>query len=166
MKLSRDQDLQICSIKQLFLELDKNLPDRKTIAIIMTMEMISHPNLKLLDSYHKVGVFDTEMKYKAFSFDYREGMEVKEFLEKQNDFRRIYVCCDSGESRSTAMAAAIVRYYGKSDKEIWTNPHYHPNLLVYKEQLFAFGIKISKLRLKYLKHLNNLALKRVINKKK
>lgn len=106
------------------------------------------------------------MKHKAFSFDYREDMDVKEFLEKQNDFGRIYVCCDSGESRSTAMAAAIMRYYGKSDKEIWTNPHYHPNLLVYKEQLYAFGIKVSKLRLSYLKYINNRALKRAINGKK
>ena len=166
MKLSRDQDLQICSIKQLFLGLDKNLPDRKTIAILLSMDDVWHPNLKLLDAFHKVSVFDTEMKYKAFSFDYREGMDVKEFLEKESDFGRIYVCCDSGESRSTAMAAAIMRYYGKSDKEIWTDPHYHPNLLVYKEQLYAFGIKVSKLRLRYLKYINSRALKRAINRKK
>ena len=166
MELTKTKDLQICPIKRLYLELDENLPDRKTIAILLSMEDVWHYNLKLLDAIHKVGVFDTEMKNKAFSFDYREGMEIKKFLEKQNDFGRIYVCCDSGESRSTAMAAAIMRYYGKSDKEIWTNPHYHPNLLVYKEQLYAFGINISKLRLRYLKYINNRALKRAINRKK
>lgn len=89
-------------------------------------------------------------------------MGIKEFLEKESDFGRIYVCCDSGESRSTA----IMRYYGKSDKEIWTNYHYHPNLLVYKAQLYAFGIKVSKLWLRYLKYINNEALKRAINRKK
>ncbi|MBR1969083.1 MAG: hypothetical protein IKA17_01875 [Clostridia bacterium] len=166
MKLSQTKEIHICSIKRLYLELDENLPDRKTIAILLSMDDVCHPNLKLLDAFHKIGVFDTEMKYKAFSFDYREGMDVKEFLEKQNDFGRIYVCCDSGESRSTAMAAAIMRYYGKSDKEIWTNPHYHPNLLVYKEQLYAFGIKVGKLRLRYLKYINNRALKKAINRKK
>ena len=166
MELTKTKDLQICPIKRLYLELDENLPDRKTIAILLSMEDVWHYNLKLLDAILKVGVFDTEMKHKAFSFDYREGMDIKKFLEKQNDFGRIYVCCDSGESRSAAMAAAIMRYYGKSDKEIWTNPHYHPNLLVYKEQLYAFGIKVSKLRLSYLKYINNRALKKAINRKK
>ena len=165
MELTKTKELQICPIKRLYLELDENLPDRKTIAILLSMEDVRHPELKLLDAFHKVGVFDTEMKYKAFSFDYREGVAVKEFLEKQNDFGRIYICCDSGESRSTAMAAAILRYYGKSDKVIWTNPRYHPNLLVYEEQLRAFGKKVSKLRLRYLKYINNQALKKAINRK-
>ena len=166
MKLSQTKEMYICPIKRLYLELDENLPDRKTIAILLSMDDVCHPNQKLLDAFHKVSVFDTEIENKPFSFNYDDGLGIKEFLEKQNDFGRIYVCCDSGESRSTAMAAAIMRYYGKSDKEIWTNPHYHPNLLVYKEQLYAFGIKVSKLRLRYLKYINNRALKKAINRKK
>ncbi len=166
MMLSHTKEIYICPIKRLYSELDENLPDKKTIAILLTMEDVWHENLKLLDAFHKVGVFDTELKYKPFSFDYREAMAVKDFLEKESDFGRIYVCCDSGESRSTAMAAAIMKYYGKSDRKIWTNPNYHPNLLVYEEQLYAFGIKVSKLKLKYLKYINNRALKKAIGKQR
>lgn len=164
MKLTKTKDLQICPIKRLYLELDENLPDRKTVAILLSMDDVSHPDLNLLDAFHKVDVFDTEIENKSFSFNYGEGLKIKEFLEKEGDFERLYVCCDSGESRSTAMAAAIMRYYGKSDKEIWTNPYYHPNTLVYKEQMRAFGFKVSKIKLCYLKHLSNKALEKLINK--
>ena len=164
MELTKTKDLQICPVKRLYLELDENLPDRKTIAILLSMEDVGHPNLKLLDAFHKVEVFDTEIEHNPFSFSYTKGLGVKEFLEKESDFERIYVCCDSGESRSTAMAAAIIKYYGKSDKEIWKNPNYHPNSLVYKQQLYAFGIKVNKLRLKYLKYINNEALKKAIKR--
>ena len=166
MELTKGKDLQICSLRQLFYELDRNLPDRKTIAIILTVGMLNNPALRLLDNFYKAGVYDTESEDDAFSFDNIEAIKVKDFLDCEKDFGRLYVCCDSGESRSTAMAAAILKYYGKSDKEIWTNPHYHPNLLVYRKQLYAFGIKAGKLRLKYLKHINNRALKRVINMNK
>jgi len=165
MRLNDKQDIRICSIKQLCLYLDKELPDRKTIAIFLTMEKTEHPNLRLLDKYLKVSVFDTEIENRAFSFNYGEGLQVKEFLEQENDFGRVYVCCDSGESRSTAMAAVILKFYGQSDEEIWTNPHYHPNRLVYKKQLNAFGIKISNIKLKYLKYVSERALKRAINRR-
>ena len=165
MRLNDKQEIRICSIKQLCLYLDKELPDKKTIAIFLTMEKTEHPNLRLLDKYLKVSVFDTEVEDRAFSFSYGDGLQVKEFLEKENDFGRLYVCCDSGESRSTAMAAAILKFYGQSDEEIWTNPHYHPNILVYKKQLNAFGIKISNTKLKYLKYVSERALKRAINRR-
>ena len=166
MKLTKTKDLQICSIKRLYLELEENLPDRKTIAILISMENVEHPALKLLDNYHKVSVLDTETECKAFSFNYGEGLSVKEFLEREKDFERIYVCCDSGESRSTALAAAIMRYHGKSDKIIWKNPYYHPNLLVYREQLRAFEKKAGKLHLRYFKHINNKALKKIIRNRR
>lgn len=127
------------------------------------MEDVLETDTELLDAYYKVSVLDTEISDTSFSFNYDIGIKIKDFLE-DNNFGCLYVCCDSGESRSTAMAAAIMRYYGKSDKEIWTNHHYHPNLLVYKEQMRAFGFKVGKLRMKYLKYINNKALNKVMKK--
>ena len=54
------------------------------------------------------------------------------------------MCCDSGESRSTAMAAAIARYNNSDEMKIWLNPHYHPNPLVYKSLCDSLGVKVSK----------------------
>ena len=163
MKLSQTKELYICSIKRLYLELDENLKDKKTIAVLLSMEEAEHLKLKPLDAYLKVEVFDTELEDKPFSFNFGEALKIKEFLDEKNDFERLYVCCDSGESRSTAVAAAVMRYYGKNDKEIWINPHYHPNMLVYREQCRAFGKRAPKLKLRYLKRINDKALRRKIN---
>ena len=164
MKLSQNKKIHICPIKKLPTELDKNLPDRKTVAIMLSTEDLTYHDFGLPDAYYKANVLDTEIEGKRFSFNYEDGLKVKKFLDLHSDFERLYVCCDSGESRSTAMAAAIMRYYGKSDKEIWTNPYYHPNTLVYKEQMRAFGFKVGKIKLCYLKHLSNKALEKLINK--
>ena len=43
----------------------------------------------------------------------------------------IFICCDSGESRSPAIAAALIKYLGESDEAIWNSRDYHPNPLVY-----------------------------------
>lgn len=38
MKLSQTKEIHICPIKRLYLELDENLPDRKTIAILLSID--------------------------------------------------------------------------------------------------------------------------------
>ena len=55
----------------------------------------------------------------------------------------LYICCAAGESRSPAIAAAILRASGRSDRDVWMNPFYHPNILVYKTLCKAFGIENS-----------------------
>ncbi len=55
----------------------------------------------------------------------------------------LFVCCDCGESRSTAMAAAISRYNRADEMKIWGNSHYHPNPLVYKLLCQAFRVNAT-----------------------
>ena len=54
----------------------------------------------------------------------------------------LYICCDSGESRSPAIAAALLTAAGLPDEVIWRNPFYSPNILVYRRICAAFGITI------------------------
>ena len=160
--LTKTKTLKICPVKKLYCELNENISTKKTAVILLSTEETVHPALSQLNFLHKINVMDTELEEHILSFSYEDGLKVKAFLK--NDFTELYVCCDSGESRSAAMAAAIMTYYGNSDKEIWNNPYYHPNLLVYKKQLYAFGRRISKLKLKYLKYLSNRAFKKTIKK--
>lgn len=55
----------------------------------------------------------------------------------------VYCCCDAGESRSPAVAAAVCRYYGLDDVHIWENPHYHPNMLVFTVLSGMLGVPVS-----------------------
>lgn len=77
----------------------------------------------------------------------------------------LFVCCDSGESRSTAMAAAVMRYNRMDEMFIWKNPHYHPNPLVYTLLCEAFGIHVSEKEVKKLCEINDNALKNAIGKR-
>ncbi len=56
------------------------------------------------------------------------------------DLDTLFVCCDMGQSRSPAMAAAIMRYHGLDEDVIWKNPRYEPNLRVYKILSNALGV--------------------------
>ena len=75
----------------------------------------------------------------------------------------LFICCDSGESRSTAMAAAIMRHNGMDEMKIWRNPHYHPNPLVYKLLCYAFRIQVSDEEVAERVAVNNKALSDAIN---
>lgn len=52
----------------------------------------------------------------------------------------LYVCCSKGGSRSPAVAAAVLRMSGRSDKVVWENPFYVPNSLVYQVICREFGL--------------------------
>ena len=55
----------------------------------------------------------------------------------------LYCCCDAGESRSPAVAAAVMRYFGLDDMQIWKDPHYHPNMLVFEMLADGLGVAVS-----------------------
>lgn len=77
---------------------------------------------------------------------------------------KLYICCDSGESRSATVACAILRKYKENENMIWKDYNYHPNILVYDILCKEFGLRNSKLRLKYKKYINKKALRDKINK--
>ena len=61
----------------------------------------------------------------------------------QKQIKDLFICCDGGDSRSPAIAAAILRSLGKNDHVVWENPFYTPNILVYYRMCRAFGIPVS-----------------------
>lgn len=71
----------------------------------------------------------------------------------------LYVCCSKGGSRSPAVAAALLRAFGRSDDCIWKNPFYSPNTLVYYWLCRELQLSISKIRVKYLTYINNKAFR-------
>lgn len=98
----------------------------------------------------------------AFSDDIAKKIAIYiNALPKELD--TLFVCCDSGESRSTAMTAAILRYNGLDDMKIWKNPHYHPNPLVYKLLCKALGVNATEGEVNDRLRINELAFVKSIN---
>lgn len=98
----------------------------------------------------------------AFSKDIAEQI-AKLIAELPKQIDTLFVCCDSGESRSTAMAAAIMRYNGLDEIKIWKNPHYHPNSLVYSLLCKALGVPVSEVEMHAKQFMNEQALSDAVN---
>ena len=84
---------------------------------------------------------DAEDKRYPGCFNGAHARKIIRFLqEPPDDITDIYVCCSKGGSRSPATAAAILKMSGRSDKDVWLNPYYVPNILVYERLCREFGI--------------------------
>ena len=54
----------------------------------------------------------------------------------------LYISCDGGDSRSPAIAAAVMRLIGRDEQRVWRNPYYTPNILVYYVLCESFGVPV------------------------
>jgi len=154
--------VEIYPYKALRMLLRQQVPECETIGIFLTANAGGCEEWAYLDDVLILDVHDTENIRDPKAFSLEHGRQVKAFLEKNKTAQRICVCCDSGQSRSTAMAAAITRYFGGDDLPIWENPRYHPNLAVYGCQLRAFGTEISEKELRQLRAVSDNALHEAI----
>ena len=155
-------DVRVSSIKRAKEDLkEKNTNNIKAI-IVSSFDN----DIDCIDSINKLVLhFEDITTLNNQSFNKALAKKINEFV-KEIDFEKykLYVCCDSGVSRSSAIVAAILRKHKKNEKIIWTDYNYKPNVLVYKILCEEFGLKNSKIRIKYLEYINNKALKTEINK--
>lgn len=154
--------IRVLSIKQANEELKSK--DKEKIKIIIASSYqndisgINNEDKLLLN-------FDDINEKSENSFNSSMAIKINRFIENIN-FKQyeLYICCDSGISRSSAIAAAILRKYNENEDIIWKNCNYHPNLLVYEELCKEFELKNSKSELKRKEKINANALRKQINK--
>lgn len=152
-----DFKIEIQPLKWLYYNLEND--DRNVCAIIASSYDVRVDKLTKLKSKLILSFNDIIDSNNASSFNKSIAGEIHFYINSlQSDVEVLYVCCDSGESRSSAIAAAITRFYGKDDMEIWSNPHYHPNPLVYKLLCEEFGVVLFDGELEDKINLNNNAL--------
>ena len=92
----------------------------------------------------------------AFSFE--QAKRITQFISGlPADITDLFIACDAGCSRSPAIAAALLRASGRSDKTIWGNPRYYPNPLVYERVCKALGLFTPKMMISYKVRVNRMA---------
>lgn len=140
-------DIEVLPIKNLYNVLQHSNTTNKC-AIIMSSYDINEEKLNGIQNIYLQ--FDDIKDKNKNSFNENMAQQIHKFIDKNANYEKIYICCDSGESRSSAIAAATYKYLGTSDKIIWKNYHYHPNELVYKIMCneyrytsFFYSIKIQ-----------------------
>lgn len=63
-----------------------------------------------------------------------DAEKIKRFVEAHKE-DSIIVHCDAGVSRSSGIAAALMKYYNGDDAPIFDSPRYCPNMLCYRTML-------------------------------
>ena len=87
---------------------------------------------------------DTEEENSYLCFRQFDAERIRSFLSRADANEDLFVCCDSGESRSPAIAAAIRLAVGQTDRSIWESTDYHPNLLVFGKMCRTLGVDITE----------------------
>lgn len=132
--------IRICSIKELFL-IAKQVRLHHAAAILCSSYPINQEKVKQIPHAICLSFDDIVDETRDRAFDLDKAEHIRCFLETLDpSVQALYICCDSGESRSAAIAAAIMRHFGMNENCVWENPHYHPNPLVYRLMCKAFGI--------------------------
>lgn len=155
--------ISIYSRKQLYALAAANYTSlRRTALIVCTSYTINPSRLPETESC-LIQSFEDRAAPGPASFSSRLARQAAQFIQTR-DTSEFAVCCDSAMSRSPAMAAAILRYNGQSDRVIWQNPHYQPNPLVYRLMCDALGCSISPWKLRWMIRSNQAALKKAIRR--
>ncbi len=92
-----------------------------------------------------------------------QAVEIHSYIDNlPTNITRLFICCESGESRSAAIAAAVLRYFGDDDMHIWQNPHLHPNSLVYSMLCEEFGCTVMSAELEQKLSISNNAFNEAV----
>lgn len=157
-----DLYMKICPVKMLY----HTLAERDSLhcaAVICTDEKINHTKLRGIPFVQTAFADITTPGGSAF--DRKHARKIAYFVDSlPEDVSTLYICCSAGESRSSAVAAAIMRYFGQNDMQIWRNPKYHPNTLVYKTLCQELAVDISKYQLWRRKRINKQAFSNAIRR--
>lgn len=78
--------------------------------------------------------------------------------------RIVYTACDSGMCRSSAVAAAVCRWFGLDEMAIWENPSYSPNPLVYVSLCDCLGLPVEDAELDLRIETNRMAFRRAVRR--
>lgn len=152
--------IHIYPIKKLYHTLKEIIP-QKSIAIICSSYPVDSSKIPIP---HNVEIFDDiDRDLPGRSLSDEAADRICGFLEKNcNDASHLFIACDSGESRSSAIAAAICRYFGLDDTHIWNNPHYHPNPLVFLKVCHRLNVPMSDGTVDYLVEMNYRAFHKAV----
>ncbi len=138
-----------------------DLPPEQCVLIICCDRSGQFPYPSNLRHVLEIVFPDYEDRRLPGAFDKVHARKIICFITELPDMvSDIYVCCAKGGSRSPAVAAALLRASGRPDRDIWCNPFYVPNTLVYLRLCQEFGLKTSILSVWIRVWINNRAFKK------
>ena len=155
--------IRICPIKQLYGILAQE-EHPHSVAVLSSSFDVRESRVPIP---HIVEIFDdVDREIPGRSLSAGAAQRIAHFVKNiAPETEVVYVCCDSGISRSSAIAAAVCRYFGISDSPIWENPQYQPNPLVFHLLGESLGLSISDELLDILIYTNRSAFRNAVKRK-
>ena len=155
--------IRICPIKQLYGILAQE-EHPHSVAVLSSSFDVRESRVPIP---HIVEIFDdVDREIPGRSLSAEAAQRIAHFIKNVGpEIETVYVCCDSGISRSSAIAAAVCRYFGISDSPIWENPKYQPNPLVFHLLGESLGLSISDELLDILIDTNRSAFRNAVKRK-
>lgn len=135
--------IHICPIKKFYLQAAERNDRSGIAAILCTTGSIDALKLTGIQYLH-ASFADVTDGSRPDAFQMEQAIQIRAFLDELKEATELYFCCDSGESRSPALAAAWMHYSQQDEMRIWKNIRYHPNELVYYLQSIACGLPITR----------------------
>ena len=90
-----------------------------------------------IDNLTQVEIVEMEKKYNMLSEE--QANEIAFFYENNKDNISTLICqCEHGQSRSAAVAAAILEFRSRRGIKIFSDDRYFPNKVVFRKVLGAF----------------------------
>lgn len=156
-------DIQICPVKMLYLLAQDGDMDN-VAALAVSSYDIDQTRLQSFCQTLCLRFDDITNAADGFAFSPAHAQQIARFIKAlPEDLDTLFVCCDSGQSRSSAMAAAISRYCAGDELRIWKNPRYSPNPLVYSTLCAALGQPVTPEQVDALVQLNKTAFSHKVN---
>ena len=79
----------------------------------------------------KISFLDTELPSHPWVFTDKMAHQIIDYFYNTPPDADVFVCCDCGESRSAAIAGALMRSQGGDEASVCDGPFFHPNAYVY-----------------------------------
>ena len=155
-------DVRICSNRLLTLHRDE-LSEEIVYAVRCSSAPLSQADLEWPEHQIFLEFVDT-VTDRMDAFQPKQAERIAAFVRDVPEGALLFFCCDAGVSRSSALAAACLRSRGRirEEMEIWSDPAYHPNSLVYKLQCRAYGVHVTGFDLKRHMQINEQAFSNAI----
>lgn len=83
--------------------------------------------------------FDDILNEGPFSIKDSDADKIVKFMDIHRGVEECVVHCHAGVSRSAGVAAALSLIFNGSDREIFENPRFSPNMLCYNSVLNAYN---------------------------
>lgn len=153
--------IHVCPIKKFYLQVAEMDDHSSVVAVLCTTGSIDSSKLADIQYLH-VSFADVTDVSRPDAFQIEQARQIRVFLDNRREATELYFCCDSGESRSTALAAAWMHYSEQDEMGIWKNIKYHPNELVYYLQSVACGLLITREDARELAEFNRILFRDAI----